>query len=87
MVLILQGMLTVIHAQIGNSLHNYGVPSDAIIRELKEICQKVFSTLGKSKRSFIQIEDIDLAVKDIRKNFYSADEFSESFKTFKRWIV
>ena len=39
--------------------------------------KEVFSTLGKSKRSFIQIEDIDLAVKDIRKNFYSADEFSE----------
>ena len=72
------------HAQIGNMLNNYGVPADAIIKELRSFLSKeLFSKIGTSKTSFVELKELNEVLGDVHANLYSNQEFEELIDNLK----
>tara|TARA_B100000925_G_scaffold291901_1_gene282305 strand:+ start:2320 stop:4137 length:1818 start_codon:yes stop_codon:yes gene_type:complete len=72
------------HAQIGNSLHNYGVPSEIILSELQEnLTGNLFNQLGYSKKEFIQAKELSEHLKALNKLIFADQSFNQLIKIIR----
>ena len=74
----------VFHAQIGDTLHNYGVPSEIILSELQEnLTEDLFNQLGNSKKEFIEAEDLRRDLQEFNKLIFSEESFNQLIRNLR----
>jgi len=63
-------------ATIGNRFHNYGVPVDEIIKELKgNLSYETYNKIGISNKSFIPVNQLKKSLNNLYKKINSNEQF------------
>ena len=72
-------------ALIGDMLHNYAVPMDVVLRELKfHLTAEQFQMIGKSNVSEVKLTRLLDSVEDIKQNEYSKERIDELIENLKK---